>query len=258
MADKNIKARAGASYKTALRDLQILLVTVQRHLIKHNHRALVIFEGRDAAGKDGTIKRITEHLSPRETRVFAPNKPSDRELGQWYFQRFVPMLPGAGEFVLFNRSWYNRAGVEHVMDFCSDDEYQTFLHGVIAFERMLVESGIQLIKYYLDISHDEQKKRLADRAQDPLNQWKISPIDSSALKLWKEYSDARDAMLKHTHHELAPWIVVSADNKKRARLNVIRDLCQRMECPERTAEWAQPDPKIIFEYSPRRSKRLAP
>src|SRR5690606_10161998 len=142
-------------YEETLRELQILLVIVQRHIIQHGHRILVIFEGRDAAGKDGTVKRIAEHLSPRDTRIVAVNKPSDRELGQWYFQRFVPHLPSAGEFILFNRSWYNRAGVERVMGFCSDSEYQTFIRGVVDFEQMLVDSGIQLIKYYLDIDRDE-------------------------------------------------------------------------------------------------------
>jgi len=246
-----------AHYEDALRELQILLVIVQRHIIEHGHRVLVIFEGRDAAGKDGTIKRITEHLSPRETRVVAMNKPSDRELGQWYFQRFTPMLPGAGEFVLFNRSWYNRAGVEKVMGFCSDREYKAFMNGVIEFEKMLIDADIQLIKYYLDINRDEQKKRLEERKADPLKQWKVSPIDDVALEHWDEYTEARDAMLKHTHHKAAPWIVVSADDKKEARLNVIRDLAQRIQCPDRTEKWAQPDRKIVFEYSSRLHKRLA-
>jgi len=245
------------SYEVALRDLQILLVIVQRHIVQHGHRILVIFEGRDAAGKDGAIKRITEHLSPRDTRVVAINKPSDRELGQWYFQRFVPYLPGAGEFVLFNRSWYNRAGVERVMGFCSDSEYQTFIRGVVDFEKMLVDSGIQLIKYYFDIDREEQEQRLEARKIDPLKQWKVSPVDDVALQYWDKYTEARNAMLKRTHHSAAPWIIASANRKKTTRLNVIRDLLQRIQCPDRTEHWAQPDRQVVFEYSTHIKKRLA-
>lgn len=245
------------SYSDMLRELQILLVIVQRHIIQHGQRILVIFEGRDAAGKDGTIKRITEHLSPRDTRIVAVNKPSDREQGQWYFQRFIPNLPSTGEFVLFNRSWYNRAGVEKIMKYCTEREYQAFMHGVVEFEQMLVDADIQVIKYYLDIDRDEQQKRLEERQVDPLKQWKSSPIDEVALQHWDEYSEARNAMLKHTTHKAAPWIVVAANNKKEARLNVIRDLVQRIQCPDRTAHWAQPDPHVVFEYSSRRHKRLA-
>lgn len=235
-------------YKRELKQLQIALVKVQRHLIEHGHRVLVIFEGRDAAGKDGTIKRIIEHLSPRETRVVALGKPSDREQTQWYFQRFVPYLPAAGEFVLFNRSWYNRAGVEPVMDFCTEEQTQVFLAAVIPFEQMLVDAGLQLIKYYLDISYSEQKRRLDKRAHDPLTQWKVSPIDEVALKRWDDYTEARDRMLERSEHASAPWIVVRADDKKQARLNVIRDLVQRIECPDRGKHLAVPDPEIVFPY----------
>lgn len=245
------------SYSDMLRELQILLVIVQRHIIQHGQRILVIFEGRDAAGKDGTIKRITEHLSPRDTRIVAVNKPSDREQGQWYFQRFIPNLPSTGEFVLFNRSWYNRAGVEKIMKYCTEREYQAFMHGVVEFERMLVDADIQVIKYYLDIDRDEQQKRLEERQVDPLKQWKSSPIDEVALQHWDEYSEARNAMLKHTSHKAAPWIIVAANNKKEARLNVIRDLVQRIQCSDRAEHWAQPDPHVVFEYSSRRHKRLA-
>ncbi|TXH04480.1 MAG: polyphosphate kinase 2 [Nevskiaceae bacterium] len=235
-------------YRRELRELQIALVTAQRHLIRHGHRVLVIFEGRDAAGKDGTIKRVVEHLSPRETRVVALGRPSDREQTQWYFQRYVPFLPAAGEFVLFNRSWYNRVGVERVMQFCTEEQTKTFLDAVVPFERMLVDAGLQFIKYYLDISRDEQKQRLKKRESDPLTQWKVSPIDEVALKRWDDYTDARDRMLKRTDHHAAPWLVVQADDKKAARLNVIRDLVQRIECPDRNKHLATPDRRIVRPY----------
>src|SRR5512139_4030538 len=169
-------------YNNALHRLQIELVKLQKHIIAHGERILVIFEGRDASGKDGTIKRIVEHLSPRETRVVALGKPSDRDQASWYFQRYASCLPANGEMVLFNRSWYNRAGVERVMGFCSKAEYEAFFAAVLPFEYMLAEAGIQIIKYYLDISKDEQRKRLRDRRTDPLKQWKVSPVDRVALK----------------------------------------------------------------------------
>ncbi len=173
---KSIKSRrkqdGRARYEAALRDLQIELVKVQKHVIKHGHKVLVIFEGRDAAGKDGTIKRIVEHLSPRETRVVALSKPSDRDTTSWYFQRYATRLPAAQELILFNRSWYNRAGVERVMKFCTDQEYERFMEDVLPFEHMLIGSGIQIMKYYLDITKKEQKRRLKDRRHDPLKQWK--------------------------------------------------------------------------------------
>ena len=189
-------------YKKALYDLQVQLVKLQRHLIAKGTRVLVIIEGRDSAGKDGTIKRLTEHMSPRETRVHAPGKPSDREETQWYFQRFVPFLPAADEFVVFNRSWYNRAGVERVMGFATPRQVEDFLDMVVPFEEMLVRDGIELRKYYLDISKSEQKKRLAARRKDPLKQWKMSPVDEAAQENWKPYSEARDAMFKRTTHAL--------------------------------------------------------
>lgn len=237
-----------ASYKDALRDLQIELVKLQRHIIQHGHRLLVIFEGRDASGKDGTIKRVVQHLSPRETRVVALGKPSDRDRNSWYFQRYVPYLPAAEEFVLFNRSWYNRAGVEKVMGFCTDEEYQRFLRTVLPFEDMLIGAGIQIIKYYLDISREEQEKRLRDRRRDPLKQWKQSPIDDVAIKHWDDYTDARDVMLARTSSPLSPWIVVRADDKHSARLNVIRDLLMRLSCPETDEHIAVPDRSIVFPF----------
>ena len=194
-----------AGYGKTLRTLQIELVKFQKHLIAHGDRILIILEGRDSAGKDGTIKRVIEHLSPRETRVVALGKPSTRDESEWYFQRYVPHLPAAQDFVLFNRSWYNRAGVEWVMGFCTEAQYEEFMETVPVFEQMLVRSGIQLFKYYLDIDKAEQRRRLKARLTDPLKQWKMSPIDAAAQKHWKDYSVARNAMFARTHTPTAPW-----------------------------------------------------
>ena len=243
------------SFKNTLRELQIELVRFQHDLIATDKKLLVILEGRDAAGKDGTIKCIVEHLSPRETRVVALSKPSDRECGSWYFQRYVAHLPAAGELVLFNRSWYNRAGVERVMGFCTDEDYRAFMDTVIEFESMLVRSGIQLLKYYLDIERDTQRERLAERSTDPLKQWKRSPIDDSAQQRWDDYSAARNAMLARTHHPLAPWVVVRADHKRKARLELIRDLLSRQGYPGKRDALLLPDRDRIFEYDPVYLKR---
>src|SRR5262245_28371687 len=237
-----------AGYKALLRELQIELVKVQSHIIKHGHRVLVVFEGRDASGKDGTIKRIVQHLSPRETRVVALGKPSDKDRASWYFQRYVPYLPAAQELVVFNRSWYNRAGVEPVMGFCTDSEYESFLEEVLPFEHMLIGAGIQIVKYYLDISKKEQKRRLRDRREDPLTQWKSSPIDQVAVKKWDAYTEARDMMFARTSSPLSPWIVVHADDKWGARLNVIRDLIARLACPQTDKHLAVPDLNVVFTY----------
>jgi polyphosphate kinase 2 len=235
-------------YKKALRERQIELVKFQRHLIETGGKLLVVFEGRDAAGKDGVIKRIVRHLSPRETRVVALGKPSDRETSSWYFQRWVAYLPSSQEFVLFNRSWYNRAGVERVMGFCSDQEHEQFMRSVLDFERMLVESGIMLLKYYLDISRGEQEERLADRREDPLKQWKVSPIDARALENWAAYSTARNEMLTRTHSEHAPWTIVRADRKRAARLNVIQDLLRRFDYQGKRDNLLTPSPDVVFDY----------
>jgi len=248
MSKAEDKADEPAGYKETLRALQIELVKVQRHIIKHGHRVLVVFEGRDASGKDGVIKRIVQHLSPRETRVVALGKPSDRDRVAWYFQRFAPYLPAAEEFVLFNRSWYNRATVEKVMGFCTDDEYESFLQDVLPFEHMLIGAGIQIVKYYLDVSKKEQEERLGDRRDDPLKQWKRSPIDEVAVKHWDDYTEARDIMFARTSSPLSPWIVVRADDKRRARLNVIRDLLARLACPETDKHLAAPDLNVVFPY----------
>jgi polyphosphate kinase 2 len=236
-------------YKDALRALQIELVKLQRRLIAEKERVLVIIEGRDAAGKDGMIKRLTAHMSPRETRIFAIGMPTERDLTSWYFQRFVPQLPAGGEFVIFNRSWYNRAGVERVMGFCTEDEHEQFMLTVPTFESMLVQSKIYLFKYYLDISHEEQKVRLAARVDDPLKQWKISPVDKVAQKHWKDYSLARDDMFRRTHHPLAPWHIVRSDHKKTARVALVADLLERMEYSGKHDKLARADRRVVFPYS---------
>ncbi len=235
-------------YEAQLYDLQVELVKLQKHLIDSGDQILVILEGRDAAGKDGTIKSIVEHLSPRETRVVALGKPTEREVGEWYFQRYVAQLPGRGEFILFNRSWYNRAGVEKVMGFCTEKQHKQFMSTVNDFESVLVRSGLRLFKYYLDISKDEQAARLQDRAKDPLTQWKISPIDQQAQKKWSAYSEARDEMLRRTHHPEAPWTVVRSDNKKHARLNLIRDLLGRLHYPDKNEAALTVDPAIVLQW----------
>lgn len=237
-------------YDAQLHILQVELVKLQRHFIACGDRILVLLEGRDAAGKDGSIKRIVEYLSPRETRVVALGKPSDRERKGWYFQRYVAQLPVAEELVLFNRSWYNRAGVEHVMGFCSKNEHEEFMQSVPKFEEMLVNSGIKLLKYYLDVSKDEQTRRLAERKRDPLKQWKSSPIDAVAVKHWKSYSEARDEMLLRTHSVAAPWHVIRADDKRLARLNLMRDILSRLHYAGKKTKLVQPDPNVAFEFTP--------
>ncbi|MBN8905341.1 MAG: polyphosphate kinase 2, partial [Rhodospirillales bacterium] len=204
-ADKNSDLSGRGAYAAALHDLQVELVKVQKHTIKHGHKVLVIFEGRDASGKDGAIKRIVRHLSPRETRVVALGKPSDHDRASWYFRRYTRYLPASQEMVLFNRSWYNRAGVEHVMGFCTDSEYESFLQDVIPFEHMLIASGMQILKYYLDISKKEQKKRLRNRQDNPLKQWKVSPIDAVAVKQCDSCTEARNRMFARTSSPLSPW-----------------------------------------------------
>jgi polyphosphate kinase 2 len=236
------------AYKDELRKLQVELVKLQRHFIECNDKILIILEGRDASGKDGTIKRIVQHLSPRETRVVALGKPSDHDRTSWYFQRYVPHLPAAQELVLFNRSWYNRAGVEQVMGFCTEAEHEEFLGSVSNFENMLVRSGIRLIKYYLDISKAEQKRRLKDRKTDPLKQWKVSPIDDQAIKHWKAYSLARNEMLARSHNPMAPWTLVRANDKHLARLNIIQDLLGRLHYTDKDKRLIRPDPQIVFAY----------
>ena len=239
-------------YRRSLRLLQIELVKYQRHLIRRGDRLLVLIEGRDAAGKDGVIKHIIEHLSPRDTRVVALAAPTSRQQTEWYFQRYVAHLPAGGEFALFNRSWYNRAGVERVMGFCSDAAVETFLDDAPIFEKMLVNSGLRLVKYYLDIDCDEQRRRLKERRHDPLSQWKASPIDKVALKHWSDYTRARDEMLARTHSPDAPWYIVRANDKHAARLNLIRHLLGRLHYHGKKQGLLTADPAIVIRFDPKR------
>jgi len=206
--------------------LQIELVKLQEWVKQEGLRVVILFEGRDAAGKGGAIKRITESLNPRVCRVVALGTPTEREKTQWYFQRYVPHLPAAGEMVLFDRSWYNRAGVERVMGFCTDAQYQEFMQSCPEFERMLQRSGIRLIKYWFSVSDEEQERRFQDRMKNPTKRWKLSPMDLESRKHWAEYSRAKDEMFAVTDTKLSPWYVVNAENKKCARLNVIRIFCR--------------------------------
>jgi polyphosphate kinase len=235
-------------YRRDLRELQIELVKFQRRMIAKGYRVLVLFEGRDAAGKDGMIKHIAEHLSPRETRIVALPAPTREQQTAWYFQRYVAHLPAEAEFVLFNRSWYNRAGVERVMGFCTEDQVATFLEDAPIFERMLVNSGIQLFKYYLDIDRDEQAKRLKERRHDPLSQWKTSPTDKVALKHWADYTRARDDMLRRTHSAHAPWHIVRANDKHAARLGLIRHLLAHLHYRGKDPDLLAFDPAIVFAF----------
>lgn len=231
-----------------LEALQVALVRYQVDAIAKGQRDLVVFEGRDTAGKDGAIKRITEHLSVRNTRAIALPKPSDREQSQWYFQRYVRHLPAAGELVLLNRSWYNRAGVEPVMGFCTPAEHETFLRDVSGFEAMLAGSGLRLVKLWLDISRDEQVQRLKARRSDPLKALKVSPLDAVAEEKWDAYTEARDQMLRRTHTDAAPWVIVRTDHKRAARLNTIRYLLNLL-APKAIAKGVdKPDPDVIFEF----------
>ncbi|MBE9554890.1 MAG: polyphosphate kinase 2 [Proteobacteria bacterium] len=211
-------------YEKELARLQIELVKLQEWIKDNGLKVVVIFEGRDAAGKGGVIKRITQSLNPRICRVVALGTPTEREKTQWYFQRYVPHLPAAGEMVLFDRSWYNRAGVERVMEFCTDDEYREFLRSCPEFERMLVRSGITIIKYWFSVSDEEQERRFQTRLVTPTKRWKLSPMDIESRSRWVEYSRGKDEMFAHTDIKQAPWYVVEADIKRRARLNCIRHL----------------------------------
>ncbi len=224
------------TYEKELRRLQIELVKLQEWVKAKGLKVVVIFEGRDAAGKGGVIKRITESLNPRSVRVVALPSPTEREKTQWYFQRYVPHLPAGGEIVLFDRSWYNRAGVEHVMGFCTENEYQEFLRSVPEFERMLERSGILLVKYWFSVSDDEQEKRFQARIEDPTKRWKLSPMDLESRRKWVEYSKAKDTMFAHTDIKQAPWYVVNADDKKKARLNCIHHFLSLIPYEDLTPE----------------------
>ncbi len=238
-------------YKKRLYDLQVELVKFQRCVIENDLKVCIIFEGRDAAGKDGTIKRFREHLSPREAQVVALGKPSDKDKKSWFFQRYVPHLPSGGEIVFFNRSWYNRAGVEPVMGFCTQKEHERFMHQVGSFENMLVDSGIIFLKYYLDIDKAEQAKRLEERKKDPLKQWKLSPVDAKAQELWDSYSKYRDKMFKQTSFDFAPWYVVHSNHKKTARINVIAHFLSQMDYSNKKEELLKWDKNVVCQFKPK-------
>jgi len=234
-------------YESELAKLQDELVKLKEWVVAEGLKVVVIFEGRDAAGKGGVIKRITEYLNPRVCRVVALGTPTEREKTQWYFQRYVPHLPAAGEMVLFDRSWYNRAGVEHVMDFCSEEEHQEFLRTAPEFERMLMRSGIILLKYWFSVSDEEQERRFQARLNDPKKRWKLSPMDIESRNRWVEYSKAKDTMFSYTDTKQAPWYVVNSDNKKHARLNCIRHLLSTIPYEE--------IPRVPITLGPRKSSK---
>ncbi len=226
--------------------LQIELLKLQYWGEDTGQRHIIVFEGRDAAGKGGTIKRFTEHMNPRTARVVALNKPSDRELGQWYFQRYIQHFPTAGEIVLFDRSWYNRAGVERVMGFATDEQYRRFMNQVPLFEKMLVDDGIHLTKFWFSVTQTEQRTRFAIRQIDPVRQWKLSPMDLESLDRWEAYTEAKEAMFLHTDTDHAPWISIRSNDKKRARLNAMRYFLSQFEYEGKDHEVVgEPDPLII-------------
>ena len=233
-------------YERELERLQIELLKAQRHVQERGERVVVLFEGRDAAGKGGAIKRFTEHLNPRGARTVALAKPTDAERTQWYFQRYVAHLPSAGEIVLFDRSWYNRAGVERVMGFCTDEEYAEFMRQVPAFEQSLVNSGINLFKLWFTVSQENQRERFEQRRSDPLRQWKLSPIDEAGIELYDKYTAARNDMLRASSSEPAPWTVVNSNDKRRARLNSIRAVLDRLNYEQKDHDAVGgPDPHVV-------------
>jgi polyphosphate kinase len=249
-------------YEYLKRPLQIELVKLQNWVKSTGQRIVLVFEGRDAAGKGGTIKRFTEHLNPRGAQVVALVKPTERERSQWYFQRYVPHLPGAGEIVMFDRSWYNRAGVERVMGFCTDEEYWEFMREAPEFERMLVRSGLSLTKFWFSVAPGEQRTRFIIRRIDPVRQWKLSPMDIESLDKWDGYTEAKEAMFHYTHTEWAPWTVVKSNDKKRARLEAIRHVLSEFDYEGRDDEvLGEPDklligpPEVMSEHDPHRVYR---
>lgn len=241
--EKKISRRSYERQKAAL---QVELLKVQEWVRRSGEKIVVLFEGRDAAGKGGTIKRFMEHLNPRGARVVALDKPSDREKSQWYFQRYIEHLPAAGEMVMFDRSWYNRAGVERVMGFCSPQDYLEFMRQTPELERMLVRSGIRLFKYWFSVTRDEQLRRFESREKEPLKQWKLSPIDRQSLDKWDEYTEAKEAMFFYTDTADAPWTIVKSNDKKRARLNCARHFLSSLPYPGKDPKVVkQPDPLIV-------------
>lgn len=242
------KKMSNKEYEKTLEKLQIELIKVQKWTIESGQKITAIFEGRDAAGKGGMIKRYMEHLNPRSARIVALSKPSDVERGQWYFQRYVKQLPTNGNLAFFDRSWYNRTGVERVMGFCTEDQYKRFVHQVPRFEEMLVEGGLRLKKYWLTVSRHEQLRRFHARKHDPLKQWKLSPIDIASLDKWDDYTQAINAMFLSTNNDNTPWTVIRTDDKKRGRINCIRDYLSSLDYPNKdTKVVGKPDPKIVID-----------
>ena len=234
------------TYEAEKAKLQAELLKVQIWAQETGQKFVLLFEGRDAAGKGGTIKRFMEHLNPRAARVVALNKPSDAEKGQWFFQRYVSELPTAGEMVFYDRSWYNRAGVERVMGFCEPSEYLEFMRQTPELERMLTRTGIRLYKYWFSVTREEQRRRFASREGDPLKRWKLSPIDKASLDKWEDYTEAKEAMLFYTDTADAPWTIIKSDDKKRARLNCMRHFLNSLDYPGKDPKIATPpDPKIV-------------
>lgn len=244
-----VEEKPTTARKAQFRKADLALVGLQNAVIAQQRKVLVIFEGRDASGKDSVIRRISKHLSPRDTRIVAPGKPTERDRRAWYFERYAEQLPLAGEIVFFNRSWYNRAGVERVMGFCTEEDVAQFYAAVPAFEQLLAHCGFELAKYYLDISKGEQKRRLRERRENPLKQWKRSTVDDRAVDLWKAYGAARDEMLARTHLPFAPWTVVKADDKRTARLAIMRDLVRRLSKKGKRPV-PSPDPDVLFAFDP--------
>ena len=238
------------AYEKQLRDLQIELVKLQQWVLKENKRVAVIFEGRDAAGKGGNIRRFMEHLNPRSSRLVALNKPTNVEKGQWYFQRYIKELPNPGEIVFFDRSWYNRAVVEPVMGFCSDKEYNDFLVQVPEFEHMLYEDGLIIIKFWLSISKEEQLKRFNARNNNPLKRWKFSPVDKKGQELWDTYTHYKDEMYSKTHTTYCPWMIIKTNHKKTARLEAMRYVLSRFDYDwkKETSTLLTPDPNVVTRY----------
>ena len=237
-------------YKSELRQLQIELLKLQNWILKHRKRVVVVFEGRDAAGKGGAIRRFARYLNPRSMRLVALNKPNDIERGQWYFRRHVKVLPNPGEIVFFDRSWYNRAVIEPVMGFCSHDEYLEFIRQVPEFEHMLFENGVDIIKFWFSITKDEQSKRFESRRKDPLKQWKLSPVDMKAQSMWHEVTHYKEEMFSKTHTSYAPWIIIKTNDKKQARLESIRYVLSRFEYDgkEQARTVIYPDPNVVQRF----------
>ena len=244
------KVQVKLDYEEELKKLQIELVKLQQWIAKKNKRVAVIFEGRDAAGKGGSIRRFMEHLNPRSTRLVALNKPTEVEKGQWYFQRYIKELPNPGEIVFFDRSWYNRAVVEPVMGFCTDDQYKNFLVQVPEFEHMLYEDGVVVIKFWLSISKDEQLRRFNSRNDNPLKRWKFSPVDKKGQELWDDYTFYKDEMFSRTHTAYSPWIVVKTNNKKEARVECMRHVLTQFNYDGKNEAQTilTPDPNVVMRY----------